>query len=196
MGRQTLVPLVRRLVSLAGPSPSGSTGTPQRCQGHLPPSRASLGDDCPQLHQPVATGWRRGPLTPARWCGGASWRTSAYFQSSRARTASAACRSARFSIACNTHTPADPAACPDRPPHRTSPRTRHHRTPARARPEAVSHACPSDTRPAPQPPSRPESASTPITPLAKPETPDDHVITQTQRVSQQSLCRGPAVSQN
>ena len=78
-GRQALVPLVRRLVSLAGPAPSGSTGTSRRCQGRLPPPRTSLRIGCPQLHQPAATDWRRGPFTPARSCGGASWRTNVLF---------------------------------------------------------------------------------------------------------------------
>jgi hypothetical protein len=40
------------LVSLAGPAPSGSTGTSRRCQGCFPPSR---GSGCPQLHQTAAT---------------------------------------------------------------------------------------------------------------------------------------------
>jgi hypothetical protein len=39
-GRQTLVPLVRRLVLLAGPTPSGSAGASRRCQGcSRPPVR-------------------------------------------------------------------------------------------------------------------------------------------------------------
>jgi hypothetical protein len=79
-GLQLLVPLVRRLVSLAGPAPSGSTDTSRRCQGRLPPPRTPLQVGCPQLHQPAATGWRRGPFTPAGNHGGASWRTNVFFQ--------------------------------------------------------------------------------------------------------------------
>ena len=43
-------------VSLAGPAPSGSAGTSRRCQGCFPPSPASPGSGCPQLHRPAATG--------------------------------------------------------------------------------------------------------------------------------------------
>ncbi len=77
---QALVPLVRLLNSLAGPVPSGSTDTSRRCQGCLPPSRASPRSGCPQLHQPAATGQRQGPLIPAL-NSGASWRTSTYTHS-------------------------------------------------------------------------------------------------------------------
>ena len=52
----TLVPLVRLLVSLAGPAPSASTGASRPCWGCFPPSPASPGSGCPQLHQPAATG--------------------------------------------------------------------------------------------------------------------------------------------
>ncbi len=52
----TLVPLVRLLVSLAGPAPSGSADASRPCRGCFPPSPASPGSGCPQLHQPAATG--------------------------------------------------------------------------------------------------------------------------------------------
>ena len=48
-GFLTLVPHVHLSVSLAGPAPSGSAGTPRRCQGCFPPSPASPGSGCPQL---------------------------------------------------------------------------------------------------------------------------------------------------
>ena len=45
----TLVPLVRLLVSLAGPAPSGSASASRHCRGCFPPSPASPGSGCPQL---------------------------------------------------------------------------------------------------------------------------------------------------
>src|SRR5262249_4124579 len=44
-----LVPLVYRLISLAGPSPSGSTRPSRLCQRCFPPSPASPGSGCAQL---------------------------------------------------------------------------------------------------------------------------------------------------
>ncbi len=44
-----LVPLVCRLISLAGPGPSGSTRPSRLCQRCFPPSPASPGSDCAQL---------------------------------------------------------------------------------------------------------------------------------------------------
>src|ERR1022692_4122547 len=48
-GALTLVPLVYRLISLAGPGPSGSTKPSRLCQRCFPPSPASPGSDCAQL---------------------------------------------------------------------------------------------------------------------------------------------------
>ena len=62
--------------------------------GLLPPSPASPGSGCPQLHQAAATAQRPGPFTPARHTG-ASWRTN---RSSNRRPAS---RAAQWcSLAC------------------------------------------------------------------------------------------------
>ena len=44
-----LVPLVYRLISLAGPDPSGSTRPSRLCQRCFPPFPASPGSDCAQL---------------------------------------------------------------------------------------------------------------------------------------------------
>ena len=44
-----LVPLVYRLISLAGPGPSGSTKPSRLCQRCFPPSPASPGSGCAQL---------------------------------------------------------------------------------------------------------------------------------------------------
>ena len=62
-GLDTLVSHVHLPVSLAGPAPSGSTGSSRRCQGCLPPSPASPGSGCPQLH-PAATTAGGGGLSP------------------------------------------------------------------------------------------------------------------------------------
>jgi hypothetical protein len=45
----TLVPLVYRLIPLAGPDPSGSTQPSRLCQRCFPPSPASPGSGCAQL---------------------------------------------------------------------------------------------------------------------------------------------------
>jgi hypothetical protein len=68
-----LVPRVHLLVSLAEPAPSGSTGTSRRCQGCFPPSPASPGSGCPQLHPAAATARRWSPSTSTR-SHSASWR--------------------------------------------------------------------------------------------------------------------------
>ncbi len=81
----TLVPLVHLLVLLAEPAPSGSSGTPRRCQDCFPPSPASPRSGCPQLRGPAATRPRRRSLTTAR-SRGASRRTN---RSSNRRPASA-----------------------------------------------------------------------------------------------------------
>ena len=62
----TPVPRVLLFVSLAGPAPSGSTGTSRLCQGCFPPSPAPPGSGCPQLQPPAATGRRWRSLTPTR----------------------------------------------------------------------------------------------------------------------------------
>ena len=56
--RQTLVSLVRPLVLLAEPAPSGSADTSRHCRGCFPPSPAPPGSGCPQLHQTAATAQR------------------------------------------------------------------------------------------------------------------------------------------
>lgn len=53
---KTTVPRVLLSTSLAGPAPSGSADTSRLCQGRLPPSPASPGSGCPQLHHPATTG--------------------------------------------------------------------------------------------------------------------------------------------
>jgi len=76
-GVTTLVPCVHLLVSLAAPAPSGSPGASRRCRGCLPPSPASPGSGCPQLHRSAATDrwWRS--LTSTR-LNGASWRSMSH----------------------------------------------------------------------------------------------------------------------
>jgi hypothetical protein len=66
-GFTPLVPHVRLLVSLAEPAPSGSTDTSRRCRSCLPPSPASPGSGCSQLHRPAATGRRWRSFTPTRF---------------------------------------------------------------------------------------------------------------------------------
>ena len=73
-GCRTLVSRVHLLTWLAGPAPSGSTGTSRRCRGCFPPSPASPGSGCPPLHQAAATAQQR-PLTTTDTLG-ASWRTA------------------------------------------------------------------------------------------------------------------------
>jgi hypothetical protein len=68
------VPLVYLFVLLAGPAPSGSADTSRLRRGRLPPSPASPGSGCPQLHRPAATGQRRRSPTSTRSIG-ASRRT-------------------------------------------------------------------------------------------------------------------------
>ncbi len=72
-GVQTLVPHVCLSVVLAEPAPSGSTGTPRRCQGRCPPSLPSRGSGCPQLHHAAATARRWWSLT-THSVHNASWR--------------------------------------------------------------------------------------------------------------------------
>jgi len=45
----TPVPCIRLSISLAGPAPSGSTGTSRHCQGCFHPIPAPPGSGCPQL---------------------------------------------------------------------------------------------------------------------------------------------------
>ena len=59
----TLVPLVLLFVTLAGPTPSGSTGPSRLCRGCSHPLRHLPEHGCPQLHRPAATGRRRRSLT-------------------------------------------------------------------------------------------------------------------------------------
>ncbi len=73
-GFQPLVSHVHLLDSLAGPEPSGSTDPSRRCRGCCPPSPASPGSGCPQLHQPAATSRRRCPFITAR-SHSTSWRS-------------------------------------------------------------------------------------------------------------------------
>ncbi len=62
-GRQALVPLVRRLISLNGPAPSGSTSASRRCQGCSHP-RAHLGA---QAALSFTSLLRQASLISARW---------------------------------------------------------------------------------------------------------------------------------
>ena len=89
--------------SPAGPAPSGSADASRRCQGCLPPSRASPRSGCPQRHRFAATDQQRGPLTLAR-SNGASWRTRAYFQSIARTAIAAAWRPVGFSVDSSTVT--------------------------------------------------------------------------------------------
>jgi hypothetical protein len=73
-GRQTAVPLVHLLASLAGPRPSDSSGLSRTLSGLLPPPTGVPRRGCPQLHRPAATDRRQSPFTPARSTS-ASWRT-------------------------------------------------------------------------------------------------------------------------
>ena len=84
-GVTTLVPHVHLSVSLAGPEPSGSTSPSRRCRGCFPPSPASPGSGCPQLHQAAATAQRRSSHISAR-SHGASWRTMSSCHSCRGRS--------------------------------------------------------------------------------------------------------------
>lgn len=58
----TLVSHVHLLVLLAEPTRSGDARLSRRCWGRCPPSPASPGSGCPQLHHPAATCWRRSPI--------------------------------------------------------------------------------------------------------------------------------------
>ncbi len=60
---------------LAGPGPSASADPSRTLSGLLPPSHAFPRNDCPQLHQPAATGQRWSPFTSTRFHS-ASWRTA------------------------------------------------------------------------------------------------------------------------
>ena len=51
--RRSLVPLVRLLVSLAGPGPSGSSGTSRRCRGCSHPRRRLPGRASPSFTRPL-----------------------------------------------------------------------------------------------------------------------------------------------
>jgi hypothetical protein len=74
-GFTPLVPRVHLPVSLAGPAPSGSTGTSRRCWGCSPPDPAvSPNPAAPSFNRPAATGRRHGSHTRAR-SHSASWRT-------------------------------------------------------------------------------------------------------------------------
>ena len=87
-GRQALVPLVRRLVLLAGPASSGSADTSRRCQGcsHL---RVRLHASAALSFTSLLrqTGGRG--LSPLPGYGGASWRTLQLFHSDAADRARA-----------------------------------------------------------------------------------------------------------
>ncbi len=85
-GVQMLVSHVHLLVLLAGPEPSGSTGPSRRCRGCCPPSPASPGSGCPQLHPPAATGGPRRNLTSTR-SHSASWRSKSASHSASGRSA-------------------------------------------------------------------------------------------------------------
>jgi hypothetical protein len=78
-GFTPLVSRVHLLVPLAEPAPSGSTDTSRRCRSCLPPSPASPGSGCSQLHRPAATGRRWRSFTPHS-VRGASWRSVAKHQ--------------------------------------------------------------------------------------------------------------------
>ena len=53
---QTLVPRVLLFITLAEPTPSGSTGASRLCQGCSHPLRHLPEHGCPQLHRPATTG--------------------------------------------------------------------------------------------------------------------------------------------
>jgi len=65
-GFMTLVPLLRLLVSLTRPGPSGSTRPSWLRRGCFPPSPAPPGSGCPQLQPAAATTGRRRSLTSTR----------------------------------------------------------------------------------------------------------------------------------
>jgi hypothetical protein len=68
-------------VSLAGPAPSGSTGTSRRCRGCSPPDPAdSPNPATPSFNRPAATERRRGSHTRTR-SHSASWRTVSHLHS-------------------------------------------------------------------------------------------------------------------
>lgn len=87
-GNQSLVQSLRLSVSLAGPAPSGSTGTSRRCQGCFPPFPTPLGSGCPQLHRTAATA-RSGGSRTRRRIHGASWRTRTMWNGSTTTVTSA-----------------------------------------------------------------------------------------------------------
>jgi hypothetical protein len=75
-GLQTLIPLVRLLVSLAGPAPSGSASTSRLCQGRSHPSARLRGRAALSFFGLLRQAGDRG-LSPLLGNGGASWRTNA-----------------------------------------------------------------------------------------------------------------------
>jgi len=76
---------VHLLVSLAGPAPSGSTGTSRRCQGCSRPPRRLPAQASLSSSRVAATTRRRSPFTSARsWS--ASWRTVSTFRTRETRT--------------------------------------------------------------------------------------------------------------
>ena len=90
-------------VSLAGPAPSGSTGTSRRCQGCSRPPRRLPDQTALSFNPAAATARRRSPLTPAR-----SHRASRRTVSSTNQRSPGACRRGRAAstssgVKCCTH---------------------------------------------------------------------------------------------
>ena len=63
-GTSSMVPSVRLLVLLAGPAPSGSTGTSRRCQGCSHPPRRPPDQAAPSFTQPLRRPSRAGLSPP------------------------------------------------------------------------------------------------------------------------------------
>jgi hypothetical protein len=74
-GFTTPVSLVHRPVPLTEPRPIRQCPAGPTSSRLLPPSAASAGSGCRQLHRPATTGQRRSPLTSTR-NNSASWRTT------------------------------------------------------------------------------------------------------------------------